>query len=65
METECLEVRAGEPRIPVLVLARSRTGVRVPIVAMKRLIPVEPRGTGKWKREEHIRATKPAGSASG
>src|SRR5213075_189285 len=32
---------------------KSRTGVRIPIVATKRLIPVEPRGVGKWNREEH------------
>jgi hypothetical protein len=44
---------------------RSRTGVRVPVVAMKRLIPVEPRGAGKWKRERNTNAIQTAGSASG
>src|SRR5947207_1349759 len=44
---------------------RSRAGVRAPIVAMKRVTTVEPRGVGKWKREGHIPATEPAGSARG
>ena len=44
---------------------KSRTGVRIPIVATKRLIPVEPRGVGKWNREEHTVANETAGSASG
>lgn len=29
----------------------SGAGVRVPVVAMKRLITAEPRGAGRWKRE--------------
>jgi hypothetical protein len=40
-------------------------GVRVPIIAMKRLITVEPRGIGKWKRERHTIANQTARSATG
>ena len=39
----------SEPGRPALVLEKSRAGVRVPVVAKKRLITVEPRGAGKWK----------------
>lgn len=47
LETEWLKAFGHEPRRPVLVLNRSKTGVRVPVVAEKRLITVEPRGAGK------------------
>jgi hypothetical protein len=39
----------SEPGRPALVLEKSGAGVRVPVVAVKRLITVEPRGAGKWK----------------
>ena len=42
---------------------KSRAGVRVPVVAMKRLTTVEPRGAGKWKREGNTTANQTAGSA--
>jgi hypothetical protein len=42
----------------------SGAGVRVPIVAGKRLITVEPRGAGKWKRERQTKANTTAGSAA-
>jgi len=38
-----------EPGRPALVPVKSRAGVRVLVVAKKRLIPVERRGAGKWK----------------
>ena len=43
---------------------RSRAGVRVPVVAMKRVTTVEPRGAGRWKREGNTIAIQTAGSAS-
>jgi hypothetical protein len=39
----------SEPGRPALESEKSRAGVRVPVVAKKRLIIVEPRGAGKWK----------------
>ena len=44
---------------------KSRAGVRVPVVAAKRVMTVEPRGTGRWKRERNTIATQTAGSANG
>ena len=44
---------------------RSGAGVRVPVVAGKRPIPVEPRGAGRWRREGNTRAIETAGSAAG
>ena len=43
----------------------SGAGVRVPVVAKKRLIPVEPRGAGRWKRAGHTTAIETADSATG
>jgi hypothetical protein len=44
---------------------RSRAGVRVLIVAMKRVMTVERRRAGRWKREGKTTANQTAGSASG
>jgi hypothetical protein len=44
---------------------RSRAGVSVPVVAKQRVTTVEPRGTGKWKREGNTKAIETAGSANG
>ncbi len=44
---------------------RSRAGVRVPIVAIKRITIVEPRGIGRWKHERNTLATRTAASAYG
>ena len=63
LETECPEVHVHESRRPVLEPEGSRAGVRVPVVAMKRVTTVEPRGAGRWKREGNTTANQPAGSA--
>ena len=63
METECPEVHVHESRIPVPELERSGAGDRVLIVAMKRVMTVERRGIGKWRREGDTNAIQPAGSA--
>ena len=44
---------------------RSWAGVRVLIVAMKRVMTVEPRRAGRWTREGNTTANQTAGSASG
>ena len=38
-------------------------GDRVPVVAKKRVTPVEPRGAGRWKRERTQPQEQTAGSA--
>jgi hypothetical protein len=43
----------------------ARHGVRAFIVARKRVMTVEPRGTGRWKRERNTIAIQTAGSANG
>src|SRR6266699_7283103 len=39
-------------------------GVRVPIVAMKRVTTVEPRGAGRWKHDRNTTARTTAASAT-
>lgn len=47
LETECLEVHVHESRRPASEPEGSGAGVRAPVVAMKRVMTVEPRGAGR------------------
>ena len=55
----------SEPGRPVLVLEKSGAGVRVPVVATKRVMTVEPRDAGKWKREGTNSRKQTGGSGRG